>query len=131
LAEAHQEPFYQQLLKSTKNRATRRQQRVERRGDRDDGNSDDSDEPSQIKGGTTTKRGRGRPKGSRTKQRAPGRTGEQRVGYRVNEFARATGTARSTVIKAIRRGELRAFWLGTCRIIPASELDRLVSDAAT
>ncbi|MFY9957722.1 helix-turn-helix transcriptional regulator [Bradyrhizobium sp.] len=56
-----QNTFHQQLNNKnppTKNRATRRQQRVERRGDRDDGDNNDADSsPSPVKGGAGYKNG--------------------------------------------------------------------------
>lgn len=74
-----------------------------------------------------TKRKRGRPRGSKTTRAAPPPL--TRMGLRINEFAAAMGMSRSAVYNAIKRGELREMKIGTCRIIPASEMERLLHSA--
>jgi hypothetical protein len=69
------------------------------------------------------KRGRGRPRGSRNKPREL--TTGPRLGYRINEFCKATNTSRPAVKHAISRGEIKTVWVGRCEIIPYTELKRL------
>jgi hypothetical protein len=63
---------------------------------------------------TPTKK-RGRPRGSRNKR--PETTPIERLGYRVDEYAKAVGMSRSAIHAAIKRGELRTRKIGKCRVI--------------
>jgi excisionase family DNA binding protein len=53
-----------------------------------------------------------------------------RSAFSVAEFARAIGISRGSVYALIAAGELKSLKLGDRRIIPASELQRLLSRAA-
>lgn len=66
---------------------------------------------------------RGRPRGSKSKPRAP--SSIPRLGLRVNELAKATGTSRAVIKGAIARGEIKSLWIGACEIVTHTELKRL------
>jgi excisionase family DNA binding protein len=53
-----------------------------------------------------------------------------RAAYSPAEFAAFFGVTRAHVQNMLTRGEIRSVKLGRCRRIPASELDRLLSDSA-
>jgi hypothetical protein len=69
------------------------------------------------------KRPRGRPRGTRNKPREPN-TGP-RLGYRVNELAKAINTSRSVIKRAIRAGRIKTIFVGRCEVIPLAELKKL------
>jgi excisionase family DNA binding protein len=54
--------------------------------------------------------------------------GARRAAYSPSEFASLFGCARSTVYAAIGRGELHSVKLGGRRLIPASEIRRLLGE---
>lgn len=45
--------------------------------------------------------------------------------YRIDEVAKKLNVSRRTVERALRRGELNAFRIGSDRRIPAAELERI------
>ncbi len=47
-------------------------------------------------------------------------TTEQRISYRPNELAAATGLSRDLIFKAIRDGRLRSLRVGAARVITAA-----------
>jgi excisionase family DNA binding protein len=49
-----------------------------------------------------------------------------RLGYSTTEFATAFGCTRQHVHNLIRRGEIRTISLGRRRVIPRTEVDRLL-----
>jgi len=70
---------------------------------------------------------RGRPRGSRNKPHPP--SSNPRLGLRVNELAEAIGVSRSAIKEAIKRGELKSFWMGQCEIIPMAQVKKLIGAA--
>lgn len=50
--------------------------------------------------------------------------------YSVENFAQLLGLSRSGTWAAIKRGEIRTVRLGRRRLIPASELARILGEAA-
>jgi excisionase family DNA binding protein len=48
-----------------------------------------------------------------------------RLGFRIDEFVKATNTSRPTVYRMIARGDVRTVMVGTVRLIPRSEIVRL------
>jgi excisionase family DNA binding protein len=50
-----------------------------------------------------------------------------RMAYSPREAASLLGLARSSIYGAIARGELRSVQLGSRRLIPASEIDRVLT----
>lgn len=54
----------------------------------------------------------------------------ERKAYRPAEFAEATGLSRATVYRLMEKGVVRSVLVRRCRMIPLTELDRLL-DAAT
>lgn len=57
-------------------------------------------------------------------------TVEPRRSYRVGEAANALRVSRQTIYNLCRRGQLRYVTLGSIRLIPASEIDRILSHTA-
>lgn len=55
---------------------------------------------------------------------------EPRRSYRVPEAATALRVSRQTIYNLIRRGQLRYVTIGSIRVIPASEIDRILTPAA-
>ncbi|MFO1128370.1 MAG: helix-turn-helix domain-containing protein [Rhodospirillales bacterium] len=53
-----------------------------------------------------------------------------RRGYSIPEFGAVIGVGRTRLYEMIKSGELRTVKLGKRRIIPASEIDRLLGDVA-
>lgn len=58
------------------------------------------------------------------------KNGEERLAYRVDETAKKLGICKSTVFNRINDGTLKSFKLGNATLIPASEIDRLLSSAS-
>lgn len=48
-----------------------------------------------------------------------------RRAHSIDEFALMYGISRASVLRAIKRGDLRSFTLGGRRLIPSSEVDRI------
>jgi hypothetical protein len=63
---------------------------------------------------TPHKRKRGRPPGSLNK---PRETPAERLGFRVDEFAKLHGISRNAVYTGIRKGNIKSKLIGGCRII--------------
>jgi excisionase family DNA binding protein len=53
-----------------------------------------------------------------------------KVAYSVMEAAASIGVSRQTVYAMMQRGELRTVLIGRRRLVPATELDRILSGAA-
>ncbi|MFO1129150.1 MAG: helix-turn-helix domain-containing protein [Rhodospirillales bacterium] len=53
-----------------------------------------------------------------------------RRGYSILEFGEIIGVGRTKIYELIAAGELRTVKLGKRRIVPASEIDRLLSGDA-
>jgi hypothetical protein len=70
-------------------------------------------------------RGRGRPRGSKTKRRNQGSV--QRLGYRVEEVCHGLGMSRSTINRMIKLGLIKVSYLNKTPIVPHSELQRLMT----
>lgn len=51
--------------------------------------------------------------------------------YRINDFVHVTGLGRSTTYKLIKEGKLRVVKIAGRTLIPAEEVSRLISLAAT
>lgn len=51
-----------------------------------------------------------------------------RVAYRINEIAEMLGVSRSFVYSALKRGQVRAVEVSRVRMIPRSELERLLAN---
>jgi excisionase family DNA binding protein len=64
------------------------------------------------------------------RQRQPAAIPPTKLAYSVVEFAQAIGISRPTVYVMIQRGQLRTVMIGRRRLIPASEIDRVLSGAA-
>lgn len=54
----------------------------------------------------------------------------QPLALRMSDFTRVTGLSRSKAYELIKNGELRAVKVGGRRLIPYSEAERLIRDAA-
>lgn len=52
----------------------------------------------------------------------------ERRAYPIPEFATLIGISRSTVYRMMTEGRLRSVWIGHRRLIPSSELDRLIPE---
>ena len=66
------------------------------------------------------------PSGQREVNRLGRDSASERLALSVTEVALALGLSRSSVYQMIRRGELRSVKLGARRVIPASEIARLL-----
>jgi excisionase family DNA binding protein len=53
---------------------------------------------------------------------------EMRLALRINEAASALGIGRSTLYALIAKGEVKSAVVAGCRLIPMSELQRLLSE---
>jgi excisionase family DNA binding protein len=53
-----------------------------------------------------------------------------KLAFSIDEGCAALGITRPTIYKLIHRGELRTKMVGTRRLIPAAELERLLADAS-
>jgi excisionase family DNA binding protein len=54
----------------------------------------------------------------------------EKIAYRPEEAARATGLSRDVIFKAIREGTLRSLKVGRARLIPATALHEFLGDVA-
>lgn len=54
----------------------------------------------------------------------------ERITYRVDEFARLLGVSKSTIWNRVNDGSLKTVKFGGATLIPAAELDRILSTAA-
>lgn len=52
------------------------------------------------------------------------------LAYRVSPFCRVIGIGRSTFYELVKRGEIRVVKIGGRTLVPASEAERLLSEAA-
>jgi excisionase family DNA binding protein len=64
------------------------------------------------------------------RQRQPSAIPPAKMAYSVVEFAQAIGISRPTVYVMIQRGQLRTVMIGRRRLIPATEIERVLSGAA-
>jgi excisionase family DNA binding protein len=64
-----------------------------------------------------------------TATRSAPTTADRPVAYRVEDFCRAYGIGRSTVYELIKEKELKSAVIAGRRVIPASEGDRLLTEA--
>ena len=51
------------------------------------------------------------------------------LAYQVSPFCRRIGIARSTFYELVRKGEIRTVTLGGRRLVPATEVARLLGNA--
>jgi len=51
----------------------------------------------------------------------------ERLAYGISEAAKALGVSRSTIYRAIWRGEIRVAKIGGRTVIPTAELERLLT----
>lgn len=72
------------------------------------------------------RRGRGRPPGSPNKPKPPAPEAP-RLGYRIDEFAKAVGISRSTVVRLINTGKIKTVKVGQMRIVPLAEAQRMMT----
>jgi hypothetical protein len=54
----------------------------------------------------------------------------QRAGYKLSEFSAALGIDDATAFRWINKGVVRAVLIGGLTIIPAAEMDRLLSEGS-
>lgn len=54
----------------------------------------------------------------------------QPIAYRINDFSKVSGLGRTAIYALIREGKLRAVTIAGRRLIPASEAQRLIEEAA-
>jgi excisionase family DNA binding protein len=52
------------------------------------------------------------------------------VAYRVNRFCDAMGLGRTKFYALVRQGKIRTVRIGGCRVVPASEVERLLREGA-
>ena len=71
------------------------------------------------------------PSGQREVNRLGRDSASERLAYSIDETARLLGVSRTTVNVLIRRGELRSVKLGWRRVVPASEIRRLLEQGTT
>jgi len=60
-----------------------------------------------------------------TQQSDASRLFADRLGFRIAEFIKLTGTSRPTVQRMLARGDVRTVKVGSVRLIPRTELIRL------
>lgn len=84
------------------------------------------------------KRGRGRPKGSTKSQTQPANIADRiherrhtafskefQLGWRMGEFAAASGISLATLWRYVKDGKIRTVKIGNVKLIPRSEAQRL------
>lgn len=54
----------------------------------------------------------------------------QRLAWQVNPFCRALGISRTSFYELIKRGEIRTVVVAGRRLVPDSEVQRLLAEAA-
>jgi excisionase family DNA binding protein len=59
----------------------------------------------------------------------PDKTTVERVAFSPGEAALALGLARSSVYAALARGDLRSVRVGGRRLVPRSEIERILADS--
>ena len=87
---------------------------------------------------TQIKRGRGRPKGSRSARRLPANAADRvherrqtafhqqfQLGWRMGEFAAASGISLATLWRYVKDGKIKTVKIGNVKLIPRSEAQRL------
>jgi excisionase family DNA binding protein len=89
----------------------------------------------QQKSGATSKAARSTSEtkpdaGTKRRSRQPSVIATTKMACSVLDVCTALGVSRPTVYLMIQRGELRSVKVGRRRLIPASELDRVLSGAA-
>lgn len=64
---------------------------------------------------------------TRRRQRRPAVIPPTKLAYSIVEFAAALGISRPTVYSMIHEGQIRTVLIGRRRLIPASEIERVLS----
>jgi excisionase family DNA binding protein len=59
----------------------------------------------------------------------PETSGVKRISYRYDEAEAATGLSRETIRRLVDRGEIKTVRVGRCVLIPAAELEKLLTTA--
>jgi excisionase family DNA binding protein len=54
---------------------------------------------------------------------------EQPLAYRVKDFCAKIGISHSSFYLLVKQGEIRAVKVGGCRLVPASEVQRLLRNS--
>jgi predicted site-specific integrase-resolvase len=54
----------------------------------------------------------------------------ERLAYRVNEFCRTIGISRAAFYVAVKAGNIQTVMIAGRRLVPTSEVDRLLGKAA-